>query len=304
MDELTDKIFELYKAGNTPAQITKILKDNGINMNLNYVRMSLRYSVGHDKSVMILNNDKNENVKENKEEKDDSINKSKTKKDTNKKTKREAFTFRFVADTPVITEIKTIPQIKAGDLADTKREKIAQRAEILGQLLLSGQGIESFCKENGYGEKSKKILREMIKKLSYISMNVEQTENEGSIADINFNELLKIIDTELDDKNDYSRIKGYKNKVTREIPNYRCECGKIDILRLRVFNNNNDLAVFILKGFKGINNLIRYDKEYDKKVYDKLNQKYETKLKKYLKKFGQIEYGENKRNLKKDNMQK
>ena len=261
--------------------------------------MSLRYSVGNDKSIILSHKDEKDNTEKKKKKE----NKSPKKKEQ-KRTKRETFTFRIVPETPIMPVTKTIPQIKTGDLADTKREKIAQRAEILGQLLLSGQGIESFCEENGYGEKSKKILREMIQKLSYISLHIEQEEKDGCIEDTNFNELLKVINTELNDRNDYSRIKGYRNKVVREIPNYRCECGKIDILRIRVFNNNNDLAAFILRGFKGINNSIRYGKDYDKKVCDKLDERYKSKLKNYLKKFGQMEYGETKRSVNKGNMQK
>ena len=299
MDELIKKVFELYNAGNTPIQITKILKDSGIDTNLSDVRNMLRYSVGHDKSVILAHKNETNSAEKKKKEENNNIKKKETKR-----TKREVFTFRIVPETPIIPITKTIPQIKARDLADTKRKKIAQRAEILGQLLLSGQGIESFCKENGYGEESKKTLREMVQKLSYISLHIEQAEKDSYMEDTNFNELLKIINTEQSDTNDYSRIKGYRNKVIREIPNYRCECGKIDILRLRVFNNNNNLAAFILMGFKGINNSIKYGKDYDKKVYEKLNEKYEAKLKSYLKKFGQMEHGETKRSVNKGNMQK
>lgn len=299
MDELIKKVFELYNAGNTPIQITKILKDSGIDTNLSDVRHMLRYSVGHEKSVILSHKNGTSNAEENKKEKNNNI-----KKKEPKRTKREVFTYRLVPETPIAPITKTIPQIKARDLADTKRKKIAQRAEILGMLLLSGQGIESFCKENGYGEESKKTLREMVQKLSYISLHIEQAEKDGCMEDTNFNELLKIINTEQSDTNDYSRIKGYRNKVIREIPNYRCECGKIEILRIRVFNNNNDLAAFILRGFKGINNSIRYGKDYDKKVCDKLDERYKSKLKNYLKKFGQMEYGETKRSVNKGNMQK
>ena len=85
MDELIKKVFELYNAGNTPIQITQILKGNGIDTNLSDVRNMLRYSVGHDKSVILSHKNRTSNAEENKKEKNNNIKK--------KEPKREGFTF-------------------------------------------------------------------------------------------------------------------------------------------------------------------------------------------------------------------
>ena len=84
MDELIKKVFELYNAGNTPIQITKILKDSGIDTNLSDVRNMLRYSVGHDKSVILAHKNETNSAEKKKKEENNNIKKKETKR-----TKRE-----------------------------------------------------------------------------------------------------------------------------------------------------------------------------------------------------------------------
>lgn len=316
MNELIVRILELYKAGNSPAKIKNILKNEGLDLTRSNVVKILRENAeakGDIKTskvntVIIQKRDEEiENTPKSKKIGEQEIKTNIPEQTLNVvqdvKKEKDEFISKISVDTESLSPevYRSIPTLQDEDSRNSKEEIIKQRIEILAQLLTSGQGAYTFCQVNKYDTKSKKELKEMLKKLMHLSLHIKRGKNEEAIKDDNFNELLNVINTEISDGNSQSRIRGYRTKVKTEIPFFVCEQGKIDTLRLRTFNNNDDLAIFILKGFKGKNNSIRYSKGYDQKVFDKINERYKSKLRTYLGQFAQMELDEAKKNVKSDN---
>ena len=315
MNELIVRILELYKAGNSPAKITNILKNEGLDLTRGNVVKILRENT--EEKDDIKTSKVNTVIIQKKDEKIQNTPKSKKMGKQERKTNipeqtldvqdvkkaKDEFISKISVDTESLSPevYQSIPTLQDEDSKNSKEEIIKQRIEILAQLLISGQGASTFCQVNKYDTRSRKELKEMLKKLMNLSLHIKRGKNEEAIKDDNFNELLNVINTEISDGNSQSRIRGYRTKVKTEIPFFVCEQGKIDTLRLRTFNNNDDLAIFILKGFKGKNNSIRYGKDYDKKVCDKLDERYKSKLRTYLGQFAQMELDEAKKNVKSDN---
>ena len=161
---------------------------------------------------------------------------------------------------------------------------------VLKEILMKGKTIAEYCSDDT-------IKAEKIKKyISRLRVIVENAKREGRklIPDEEFLKIINILqNTEIKSASNIymAQLSGYINKGI-------CEKGNIDLIRYRMFDNNQDLMVYVLSGIDVIY------KDYDKKVYDKIRKNYEEKVELYLGRLHKVELNEFIKENRKGNVEK
>lgn len=160
----------------------------------------------------------------------------------------------------------------------------------LKELLMSGKTVSEYCKEDP--RKAENVRKDV----SRLRVIVENAKREGKelVPDEEFLKIINILqNAEIKSASNIymTPLSGYINKGI-------CEKGNIDLIRYRMFDNNQDLMTYVLSGID-----IIY-RDYDKKVYDKMRKNYEEKVEKYLARLHKLELNEFINESKKENVGK